>query len=180
MTEAELLTAVNSHAEHLGEESSKFFLPDIYAFIDPCLYSLARRVAKSKDLSNSLLKTFSIVITANVSGNLYTAAIPVDLLSNPPFRDVSIGESYPFLYNPNSLRISDCSDNLPADYYSVVGELLQLLTEEDVTVSTTNVSVTGIFVPTLSTLPADLEGQFVDEMLIRLGVIRNEGARVNG
>ena len=64
MTAAEILTAVNSHISHQGEDSERLYLPDIFPFIDPALISLARRVAQSRELSNLLIASEEINVVS--------------------------------------------------------------------------------------------------------------------
>lgn len=183
MTEASLLTAIKSHLTHQGEEGAGIFLPDLYTLIAPALLALARRVSASRELSNMLLSTQSVSTTSGTPAEgLFTATLPTTLLSKPPFRQVNIthedGTLERALYSTVPLRYDAfCVASLPAPYYSIVGTTLQILIPEGRTTSPSAVSITGIFVPTIATLPAQLETQLIDEILIRLGVLKKEGAR---
>lgn len=183
MTEASLLTAIKSHLTHQGEEAAGIFLPDLYTLIAPALLALSRRVSSSRELSNMLLATQSVSTTSGTPAEgLFTATLPTTILSKPPFRQVNIthedGTLERALYSAVPLRYdANCVTYLPCPYYSVVGTSLQILIPEGRTTSPASVSITATFVPTIVTLPAQLETQLIDEILMRLGVLKREGAR---
>lgn len=183
MTNAELLTAVKSHLAHLGEESERVFLPDIYPFIEPSLQSLARRVKNDPQLAPLLTKVFTFNTTSgSPSTGLFTGNFPSDLLIDTPFRLVYItledGSQARTLYSPSPLAsLGDCASSLPSPYYSVVDGALQVLIPEGRSTSPAAASLTGVFLPTISTLPTQLNGLFIDEVIKRFATLIQSRAR---
>lgn len=182
MTTAQLLSRLNSHLTSNSEFAGSILMPDLFPMISPALNTLTARIKTDQEKRNLLLEEVMINITSAVSGveGFYIAdlsqAQAVSLLTNPPFPQVSVGNNIGAFYS----AIPPAYDSgclASEDTYYVIGKKMIVETNQTLSPGTDQVAIVGYKVPTLTTLPPELEDDLIALVSERLSLLRQSGAR---
>lgn len=180
MTNAQLLSRLNSHLSSNSEFAASIFMPDLFPMISPALQQITNSIKSDPEKRGLLLAEVMIDITSELTEGFYEAdlsqAQTLNLLTNPPFPQVSIGSNIGAFYS----AIPPAYDGgclASEDTYYVIGRKMIVETEQTLVPMTDQVAIIGYQVPTLANLPLELEDDMIAMIAQSLSLLRRSGAR---
>lgn len=180
MTQEQLLARLNSHFATNSQKAANIFLPDLFPMIAPALHTITNRVKSDPEKRNLLIKEHLIPITAQRADGFWEADLSVaqaaNLLTTPPFPQVSIGANIGAFYSAIPPAYDDGCQAFEDTYY-IIGNKMIVETVQDLVVGTDEVAIIGYTVPTLATLPIELEDDMLDVIAEKLSALRQSQAR---
>jgi hypothetical protein len=180
MTNKQLLARLNSHLTSNSEFAGSIFMPDIFPMIAPALHELTNRVKQDQEKRNLVIGEVLIDITEELADGFYKADLSQgqaqNLLTNPPFPQVSIGANIGALYS-SIPPAYDAGCQAFEDTYYIIGKSMIVETTQTLVPGTDQVAIIGYVVPTITNLPPELEDDMIQVIAERLSMLRRSGAR---
>ena len=180
MTTVDLLARLNSYVLTNNEYTGKIFAADLVPFISPALQQLTDQVRFDFDKRNLLIKEVQIDVTQTLFEGFWKAdlsqAQSQGIITTAPFQQVSIGRRIGALFSKQPPAY-DLGCQAWEDTYYVIGKDMIVETDQNLTPGTDQVAIIGYQVPTLDTLPSELEDDLINIIAARLALLRQTGSR---
>lgn len=177
-TARSIATTVLAQAEHLSEEPSGIFLPDIAKLIPATIRELVIEIVNTgrPDERHLLTKTINPAIVS-VSNDFDTVDLTSDLTSSEP---ILLDLPFPGVQHASSqsgellrvadlrnLRFAELSEGM--DWYSIDGSTLYINASPELT---GNLKIRSYYVPAVTNLPQQFESELIQRLLMKIGLAR--------
>lgn len=173
LTNRDLATKVIARVEHLGQEASGFYIPDVIALIPEALKKLGISVHNSNDQTQIVL--LQKIFTPAIAGTLGNQTVDLStqtslsepIIVDPPFATVTHSS---FTFRAEWVADSEMLNYTEADQglllYTVEGNTLYLKYGVEITSALAgNLSITASYIPLIASVPPQLQDTLVDILI---------------
>lgn len=177
---------VLAQIRHNGEEPEGIYLPDIVRMIPDAIRDIVQAVADQgkqeerklfqKEFSLSIVSVVDDFDTVSLSSSLSAASDPMLLALPFPVVKHADSQSGELLWRGDLANLGYAQTADGFDFYTVDGQTMYINADPELTGT---VKIKSFYVPTITNLPKQFEGELVDRLIAKLGVIHSAKAKAS-